>query len=366
MSWSIMPPRPQLAALSCIALLGACSSHTTQNESENWREESVNGSSISTQQSSVEDWKEARSKILRTFAFRALEQNLVEESRNYLQEACDLNQNDVASHATLARLFLAEDDPRASLAYSERGIEATPGNLDLSLVYAAALAETDHLEEATLELERFTDWETIAENPDLARAMLLHYASSGGMEDAQEFVARMAQILPENPYTYAMLGDLFLASGDVKNAADSYIQALERDPSITTPRIISEELGLRGKLGLDPMVAAAQEAERKLDYPGAERLYRFLVSAHPEQTDAHTGLARVLWQQNRLDEAVAALSHVDENLFGWREQMLAAKIAIGQSRWQDAHTALNLARMERPQLKAAELLLTYVRQQMAR
>jgi tetratricopeptide (TPR) repeat protein len=363
---SIMIPHRRLAVLSGFLFLGACSSHTTQNELENWREESVNGSSISTQQSSVEDWKEARSQVLRTFAFRALEQNLVEESRNYLQEACDLNQNDVTSHATLARLFLAENDPRASLAYAERGIEATPGNLDLSLVYAAALAETDQLDAATLALERFTDWNTISENPDLARAMLLHYASSGGMEDAQEFVDRMAEILPDNPYTYAMLGDLFLASGDVKNAAEAYVQALERDPSISTPRIVSEELGLNGKLGLDPMVAAAQEEERKLDYPGAERLYRFLVKSHPENTDAYIGLARVLWQQNRLDEAQAALSQVDDNLFGWREQMLAAKIAIGQSRWQDAHTALNLARMERPQLKAAGLLLTYVRQQMAR
>ena len=109
-----------LPLLPLSMLLGACASSPTQPEDVNEYRAQKGGDSVRAQQGSVEDWAEARSDILRTFAFRALEKNLIEEGRNYLQEACDLDPLDTGSHATLARLFLTENDPRSSLAYSER------------------------------------------------------------------------------------------------------------------------------------------------------------------------------------------------------------------------------------------------------
>lgn len=346
-------------------ILGACASSPTAEDVNEYRNED-GSKTVRAQQTSVEDWAEARSDILRTFAFRALEKNLIEEGRNYLQEACDLDPLDTGSHATLARLFLTEDDPRSSLAYSERAIELSPGNLDLSLVYAAALAETDQDELATAELEKYTDWATIASTPELARAMLLHYASTGGLEDAEEFLNKMTEQMPDSPYTWAMIGDLFLASGDVRNAAESYMQALDRDPTIPTPRVISEELGLEAGTGVDPVLIAARQSEDKEDLAGAERLYRFLLRSKGEDPDVHAGLARVLWRQMRYDEAQDLVNRMDNTLFTWRDHMLVAKIAIGRKDWEAARTALQLAQRERPGLKAAELLLTHVRQEMTR
>ena len=346
-------------------LLGACASSPSTESVNEYRTE--NGQeTVRAQQATVEDWAEARSDILRTFAFRALEKNLIEEGRNYLQEACDLDPLDTGSHATLARLFLTESDPRSSLAYSERAIELSPGNLDLSLVYAAALAETDQDELATAELEKYTDWATIASTPELARAMLLHYASTGGLENAEEFLRKMTEYMPDSPYTWAMVGDLFLASGDVRNAAESYMQALDRDPTIPTPRVISEELGLEAAIGMDPVLIAARQAEEKEDLSGAERLYRFLMRSKKEDSEVEAGLARVLWRQARYDEAQDLVDDMDETLFTWREHMLVAKIAIGRKDWEAARGALMLAQRERPGLKAAELLLTHVRQEMTR
>ena len=346
-------------------LLGACASSPSTVSVNEYRTEDGQ-KAVRAQQTSVEDWAEARSDILRTFAFRALEKNLIEEGRNYLQEACDLDPLDTGSHATLARLFLTENDPRSSLAYSERAIELSPGNLDLSLVYAAALAETDQGELATAELEKYTDWATIASTPELARAMLLHYASTGGLEDAEEFLGKMTEHMPDSPYTWAMVGDLFLASGDVRNAAESYMQALDRDPTIPTPRVISEELGLEAAIGMDPVLIAARQAEEKEDLAGAERLYRFLMRSKSEDSEVQAGLARVLWRQARYDEAQGLVDDMDETLFTWREHMLVAKIAIGRKDWEAARGSLMLAQRERPGLKAAELLLTHVRQEMTR
>ena len=355
-----------LPLLPLSMLLGACASSPTQPEDVNEYRAQKGGDSVRAQQGSVEDWAEARSDILRTFAFRALEKNLIEEGRNYLQEACDLDPLDTGSHATLARLFLTENDPRSSLAYSERAIELSPGNLDLSLVYAAALAETDRSELATAELEKYTDWATIASTPELARAMLLHYALTGGLEDAEEFLEKMTEHMPDSPYTWAMVGDLFLASGDVRNAAEAYMQALDRDPNIPTPRVVSEELGLDHAPGIDPVLVAAHQAEEKEDLAGAERLYRFLMRSQGEDPEIHAGLARVLWRQGRYAEAQDLVHAMDPSLFTWREHMLVAKIAIGLKQWDAARASLMLAQRERPGLKAAELLLTHVRQEMTR
>lgn len=348
-------------------LLAACSSNpsTDSQEMNEYRTEN-GGKTVQSKPAKVEDWAAARSDILRTFAFRALEKNLIEEGRNYLQEACDLDPMDTGSHATLARLFLTEDNARSSLAYSERAIEMSPGNLDLSLVYAAALVETDQVELATAELEKYTDWETIAATPELARAMLLHYASTGGLDDAHEFLEKMTEHMPDSPYTWAMIGDLFLASGDVRNAAEAYMQALERDPSIPTPRVVSEELGLENTPGADPVLVAAMKAEDAEDLAGAERLYRFLIRSQGENSDVHAGLARVLWRQARYAEAMQLTAAMDPSLFTWREHMLVAKIAIGMKDWETARASLTLAQQDRPGLKAAELLLAHVRQEMTR
>ena len=108
------------------------------------QKQELNGEPIETS-----DWQEARGSILRTFAFRALEKNLVEEARQYLSEACEINPNDIACHAALARLYLAEGDHQSALVYAERASIVAPDNPEISMVYAAALAENNRLEEAT-------------------------------------------------------------------------------------------------------------------------------------------------------------------------------------------------------------------------
>ena len=195
--------------------------------------------------------------------------------------------------------------------------------------------------------------------------MLLHYASSGAMEEAREFVEQMQITHPNNPYTYAMLGDLFLSSGDVRNAAEAYMNALSIDPDMPTPRIITEELSLANDTSMDPILVAATVAEDNQDWPGAERLYRFLGQTPTAGMEVQVGLARVLWHQQRNEEAVAILDQLPAKDFTWREHMLLAKIAIGNKDWEKAHNALVISLQRRPNLKAAELLLTHVRQKMA-
>ncbi len=352
----------RLAAIVLAFAFASCSSFLPYGRSEDAAQSGFDaGFAHQRGDGSTEQWARTRNELLKTFAMRALERDLVEEGQEYLQEACDLDAEDASSHATLARLFLTENDARASLVYAERGIEASPGNRELSLVYAAALAENDQIERATAALEAGTDWGAIAANPELARAMLLHYASTGSLSEAREFVTEMTARMPGNPYSHAMLGDLFLASGDVQNAARAYVEALKVDPSITTPRSIQLLIEVDDP-SVDPVIAAAHKAERNGDWSAAERLYNFLLKAQIENAEAHIGLAQALWRQNRHQEAASMLAQVRAKDLDWPEHMLAAKIAIGMNQWTEAGIELNLALTQRPGLKAAELLLAHVRQ----
>lgn len=309
-----------------------------------------------------EKWNEARGSILRTFAFRALEKGLVEEARQYLTEACEADPNDVESHAALARLYLAEGDARASLAYAERAATVAPTSPEVSLVYAAALAENDREEEATATLE--TAWNAVEHDPAFARAVLTHYAALGERERAADFVARRLKEDPNHASSWALAGDLLLSDGDVEAAAESYQRALDLDPSVPTPSSLSAILKLSDG-DENAAYEAALKAEDNGDLDAAENVLRFLVATYPMEAEGRVAMARVLWKKGRPEEAQ---NHMAEVPFGgrdWRGHLLQAKIDIHFDRYASARTSLELARASRPGEKSVELLYGYVMTQIA-
>ena len=308
------------------------------------------------------DWAEARSEVLRTFAFRALEKGLIEEARGYLQEACDLDERDAQSHITLARLYLAEGDVRASLAYAERAAHAHPENAQANLVYAAALAENNHLEKANRVLEN--TWKRSENDPSMARVLITHYAADAGSDAAHAFVKQMLLERPASASAWVAAGDLFLADGALDESADAYRRALKLDSSLKTPRSLASRLG-QNATSEDPVLHAAAKSEKDGDYAAAERLLRFLHSSKPTDSEAQIALARVLWRQSRLAEAEQLLETVSESAKNWQVALLEAKVAISSKKWEKAQGSLLLSRQLRPGLRATELLLTYVQEQIA-
>jgi len=310
----------------------------------------------------AKDWAQARGKVLRTFAFRALEKGLVEEARGYLQEACDLDGRDQESHTTLARLYLAEGDARASLAYAERAAAAHPENTEVTLVFAAALAENDRTVEANQVLEKA--WSRLGHQANFARILVTHYAADAGIDAAQDFVQRLLKERPQDASVWAAAGDLYLADGDLESSADAYRQALALDSSLATPSALASRLGLKSRSN-DPILAAALKAEGKNDYAGAERLLRFMYQTHPEKPAVVTALGRVLWRQNRFQEAELILAGIAEKDRNWQVALLEAKIAINGKKWEKALGSLLFARQMRPGTRATELLLAHVEAQIA-
>jgi len=303
------------------------------------------------------DWQEARGSILRTFAFRALEKNLVEEARQYLSEACEIDPNDVACHAALARLYLADGDHQSALVYAERASLVAPNNPEISMVYAAALAENNRMDEATATLE--TAWEAVENDPVFARAILTHYSAMGQTDEAKDFVHRVMMEDPTHATSWALAGDLLLSEGDLEAAGESYRKALEIDPNTPTPASIELVIG-KTPPGQDPLFSTAQSAEENGDFESAANLYRFLVETKPLDMNVRLGLSRVLWAQKKYEQADHHLAEVAMGVRGWRGHVLQAKIDIHFKRYGQARAALNLALRERPDQRAAELLLAFV------
>jgi Tfp pilus assembly protein PilF len=347
-------------ALSLL-VAGSCATTTTTDNDAPVR---VNGQTSDNTGTELdgEKWNEARGSILRTFAFRALEKGLVEEARQYLTEACEADPGDVESHAALARLYLAEGDGRSALVYAERAATVAPSNPEISLVYAAALAENNREAEATETLE--TAWAAVEHDPAFARAVLTHYAALGDKERAEDFVARQLKEDPDHASSWSLAGDLLLADGDVEGAAESYRRALELDPRTPTPGSLDHLLkNSEGKE--DAAMEAALRAEDRGDLESAANVLRFLISAYPADTDARVGMARVMWKMDRAAEADRHLQHVTYGQRNWRTHLLQAKIDVHFDRYGAAKSSLLLAQHERPGLKSIDLLLGYVDSQLS-
>lgn len=351
----------RLSLLAALAAAGACSSAPKQESTafSEVRTETPSGE-FTAQPASAEtggDWGEARGDLLRNFAFRALDHDLLEEGRHYLTQACEADPQDEVSHAALARLYLSEDDPQAALVYAERASAAAPESPEVSMVYAAALAENHQEAKATQELEKA--WTVVETDPEFARAVLLHYAATGDTKRAEDFVAWCMTKNPEHASSWATAGDLLLSEGDLQAAAESYRRALELDPTISTPASIDDLIG-RGNRNEEPMLVAARAAEGAGAWEKAENLYRFLVVKENVVPEARLGLARCMSQQGRYQEAEVQLAQLDYGVRGWRGHLLQGQLDIRAGRWAQARSSLLLALEERPGLKAAELLLAFV------
>lgn len=344
------------------AITGACSSTTPQQTGSQVNETRTvaQTNAVTAKPASGEksgEWNEARGGLLRTFAFRALDRDLLEEGRQYLTQACEADPNDAASHAALARLYLAEGDAQSALVYASRASTAAPHNPEVSLVYAAALAETNQPEKATQQLEQ--SWMSVATDPEFARSILMHYATMGETERAQDFVTKALTENPELAGSWAAAGDLMLEQGDMEGAAASYQHALTIDPTVNTPPSMDEYVG-RVSRNEDPILASARAAEMSGSWQEAVNLYQFMVGKETVPPEARLGLARCFSELNRPQEAELQLSQVQIGVRGWRGHLLQARLDIAAQRWGMARTACLLALQERPGLRSAELLLQFV------
>lgn len=186
-----------------------------------------------------------------------------------------------------ARKYIDANDPKAAVIQLKNALQERPDHAEARFLlgqlnsqagdYAAAATEFERARKAGYAEDRVV--------PPLARAML----TTG---DAKKVVEGFASVKLSDPAASgvlsSVLGDAYLAQGDVAAAKQAYEGALAAMPG--------DE---RARIGL----ARIQAGEKDLD--GAKRALAGVLADHPASSDAHALLAAIAIAEGNADEAVA-------------------------------------------------------------
>jgi tetratricopeptide (TPR) repeat protein len=175
--------------------------------------------------------------------------------------------------------------PGAVRAY-QRGLAVAPGNVELLNALGFALFQQGKSQEAIAALEK-----AIAADPKHAKAhnnLALAAVDLGELELAEAHYRESLALEPQAAI-YNDLGFVLERQGLSEEAVEMYRKSLELDPELAPAHYnLAASLARSGEL------------------PAAERHFRAALEKKPN-AQALTGLGFVLWQQGRVDEAIASL-----------------------------------------------------------
>ncbi len=160
----------------------------------------------------------------------------------------------------------------------------------------------------------------------------------GRFDDASERIERALALYPQYARPFDARGELFFAKGEFPEAAEAFQKALSLDPSRQRTRMqLGQALLIQGKvdeadaLKADFMrqdqdnqeIAKAVELEKEKKSDEAEKIYRQILTRHPDNVSAMRQWARLGIKQERYAEAESFLQQ-------------AVKVAPGFARaWAD-------------------------------
>ncbi len=167
-----------------------------------------------------------------------------------------------------------------------RGLEVEPENPELLNSLGFALFQQGMSQEAVAAFEK-----ALAADPKHWKAhnnMALASIDLGELELAEAHYRESLAIEPQ-PAIYNDLGFVLERQGLTQEAAEMYRKSLELDPESASAQFnLASSLARRG------------------EFVAAERLFRAALEEKPS-AQAYTGLGFVVWQQGRVDEAIASL-----------------------------------------------------------
>ena len=167
----------------------------------------------------------------------------------------------------------------------------------------------------------------------LFSAVVLFWIVSGSANvDATKVTAEKQQIQD----IYAALDQYHLDVGTFPSQADG-LDALRMAPAPPTDTMTK--------------LQSAQTFAAGKDYPTAESIYRQILVTEPTNVDAIKGLASVLYREDKIDEAVAALGTLDRISAGvhqWHGPYLVS--SLRNDPWQHPYLYEYAGRDERPRI----------------
>jgi len=178
-----------------------------------------------------------------------------------------------------------------SIAAYRKAVEAKPDVFESNLNLGIQLAKSGQpdADQFLFAATRLKPTAHVAEGQARAWLSLGHVLEKSKPEDAIAAYQKAASLQPKDPEPHLAAGALLEKQEKFADAEQEYKQALALDPAS------------------DALTGLANIYMRGRRFPDAEGVLRKLVAAHPEQTEAHAQLGRVLAAEEKYDEAIAEL-----------------------------------------------------------
>ncbi len=266
-----------------------------------------------------------------------------------IEQLAGLARRSPAGEATLGILLSqAASDPAAvaaALPHLDAGVDAVPQGLQARLTLAQSLLRLGRGADAWPHVQVL-----LSERPDDPRILLLAGQSmrqSGRLDDAAGYLRQAAANADVRPRATIELVETLAAGGRYREAADLMgefirtegttvaalarwatllVRAGDRDHATRVlDGILEKDPDFRDALLLKAMLAASAG-----DVQGAEQLYRRALAGNPGDPDAALGLARLLVELRRLDEARTLLAGVWERVVEHALEADEAGIEVAQ------------------------------------
>lgn len=240
------------------------------------------------------------------------------DARKHLEEAVALKPKDFTARSNLGLVLAQLKDPAGAKKELETAFELGETDLQARFELARVLRTLGETEEAQKQLklyqqqlkEKSDRYEAVMRAAEAANAL-----KAGDKLKAAELYRKASALEPDDASIAYRLAMVLADLGDVEGQRSALEQAVKADPSLV---LAQYQLGyLEFQAGNDP---------------AAERQFRLVVQALPDNTQAWCSLASTLGRQSRFQEAQQALDHAlklepDSPVALKIKEMLAAAVA---------------------------------------
>jgi len=237
---------------------------------------------------------------LSDYAVLLMSQGREDEAAEHLRRVLELRPDDPLARRHLDQLqgpSTTDEDSDSDVEALRHAAELDPDNAAAWVRLGNALLLERSFRAAADPLRRAVDLEPSSAEARLALASALW--ENNQPEEAELHAREASTLLPASPATHRLLGGVLLWRGDYLKAAES----LERSVSLSEPdaeHLLELARAWEGAAGAEP-----GQSEELLTR--AESAYRRATAIAPEHSEAVYGLAQVLRQLGRTEEAEAQM-----------------------------------------------------------
>ncbi len=211
----------------------------------------------------------------------------VRDAINAFQTATEIKADESITYTMLATCYFDLGEVETSTLFIVKAVEMAPEDFNANMAAGQIFARNNQPEYALPYLQKAVELEP--DNSPAIRNLAQAYYDTGNIEESIATYIKAIRTTLEmkaKADLYFNLGVLYNQAGDFDAAEDHFITALDLNPE-----------------DVEAILGMAQTFESNEKWRKAEKFYKELIYLEPENAAHYRGIARVLLQQGKQDQA---------------------------------------------------------------